>query len=166
MQGAKAAPFEKETKMTHETLNLNRNQIRTIKKLAAEGDAGYQAALGCVYHARQDYKEAMNWHRRAAAQGHAEAQTNIGMLYMDGEGVEQDHAEAAKWFLLGAEQGDRRAQNNLGAFYMNGTGVERDLQKSMEWLKKAAVQGHTGAAANIDMLRCPGCGKFHPNTTH
>jgi hypothetical protein len=46
----------------------------------------------------------------AAAQGYAEAQYNMGVMYRDGEGVSQDYAEAAKWFRKAAEQGDANAE--------------------------------------------------------
>ena len=43
--------------------------------------------------------------RKAAEQGIAEAQSNLGLMYSDGLGVKQDYTEAAKWFRKAAEQG-------------------------------------------------------------
>jgi hypothetical protein len=45
---------------------------------------------------RQDHAEAVKWYRLAADQGHATAQSNLGVKYENGEGVRQDHAEAVK----------------------------------------------------------------------
>jgi TPR repeat protein len=36
---------------------------------------------------RQDYIEAANWFRKAADQGNADAQTSLGVLYVNGQGV-------------------------------------------------------------------------------
>jgi TPR repeat protein len=45
----------------------------------------------------QDDAEAVKWYRKAAEQGDANAQYNLGQGYGDGQGVPQDHAEAVKW---------------------------------------------------------------------
>ena len=54
----------------------------------------------------QDYAEAVKWYRKAADQGDAFAQYNLGVMYDNGEGVPQDQAEAVKWYRKAAEQGD------------------------------------------------------------
>jgi hypothetical protein len=48
--------------------------------------------------------EAAGWFRRAAQQGHGEAQLKLGLLYERGEGVGQSFARAAHWYRLAAEQ--------------------------------------------------------------
>jgi TPR repeat protein len=52
----------------------------------------------------QDYAEAVNWYRKAAAQGIAAAQNNLGVCYEKGLGVPKNQAEADKWFRKAAEQ--------------------------------------------------------------
>ena len=44
-------------------------------------------------------------YRKAAEQGDAAAQNNLGFMYINGEGVPQDYQEALKWYSLAAEQG-------------------------------------------------------------
>ena len=56
----------------------------------------------------------MVWYRKAAEQGLARAQCNLGICYDDGTGVPQDTAQAAAWYRKAAEQGLARAQCNLG----------------------------------------------------
>jgi TPR repeat protein len=58
----------------------------------------------------QDYAEAAQWYRKAADQGNAEAQGNLGSLYEDGRGVPKDYAEATKWYHKAADQGNQHAQ--------------------------------------------------------
>ena len=48
----------------------------------------------------QDYAEAARWYRKAAEQGNAIAQTNLGTMYFQGQGVPQDYAEAVRWCNL------------------------------------------------------------------
>ena len=52
----------------------------------------------------QDYAAAVKWYRRAAEQGHASAQFNLGVMYDGGQGVLQDYAAAVKWYRRAAEQ--------------------------------------------------------------
>ena len=94
-------------------------------------------------------KEAVKWSRKAAEQGDAEAQFNLGIMYHNGQGVPQDHAEAARWYRKAAEQGDADAQFNLGLMYHNGQGVPQDHAEAARWSRKAAEQGHAGAQFNL-----------------
>jgi len=66
------------------------------------------------------------WFLKAAEQGDAEAQKNLGRMYFKGEGVTRDYAEAEKWYRKSAEQGNSIAQKNLGMMYFKGEGVTQD----------------------------------------
>ena len=57
-----------------------------------------------------------------AAQGDAQAQHNLGVLYAEGRGVPQDHVMARQWYEQAAAQGVAKAQNNLGMLYRDGQG--------------------------------------------
>jgi len=58
----------------------------------------------------KDDAEAARWYRKAADQGNADAQTNLGIMYRDGRGVPQDQNEAALWFRKAAAQGNAKAR--------------------------------------------------------
>ena len=62
---------------------------------------------------QKDYSEAVKWYRKAAEQGHASAQCNLGYCYDIGQGVPQDYSEAVKWYRKAAEQGDEDAKEQL-----------------------------------------------------
>ncbi len=49
--------------------------------------------------------EAIKSITKAAEQGDATAQYNLGKMYFKGQGVTQDYKESAKWFTKAAEQG-------------------------------------------------------------
>ncbi len=72
---------------------------------------------------RGDHATAMRLWRPLAEQGDAAAQSLLGIMYYEGQGVPQDYAEAVKWYRLAAEQGNATAQNNLGGMYDNGRGA-------------------------------------------
>ncbi len=86
----------------------------------------------------QDYAQALIWYRKAAEQGYALAQRNLGSMYDQGQGVSQDNAQALIWYRKAAEQGDARAQGNLGVMYANGQGVPQDYVRAHMWFNLAA----------------------------
>ena len=71
----------------------------------------------------KDGKEAVVWFRRAADQGHAQAQFNLGLMYDEGEGVAKDGQEAVVWYRRAADQGLAQAQYNLELMYYQDEGV-------------------------------------------
>jgi len=82
---------------------------------------------------------------RAAIQGNADAQFNLGMLY-----ERHRYAEAAKWYREAADQGLEDAQFNLGLLYAKGQGVPRDDVQAYMWFELSAAQGDQSAANNRD----------------
>ena len=101
---------------------------------------------------KQDHSEAARWYRKAAEQGHAVAQYNLGVMYKNGQGVKQDHAEAVRWYRKAAEQGQADAQCSLGVMYLNGQGVRQDHAEAVRWYRKAAEQGLVYAVSALNRL--------------
>ena len=88
-------------------------------------------------------------YQKAAEQGNAEAQFNLGLCYKRGEGVTKDYAKAVFWYHKAAEQGYAKAQCNLGNSYYNGEGVTKNYAKAVYWYSKAANQGLATAQLNL-----------------
>ena len=57
--------------------------------------------------------EAVKWWRKAAEQGDALAQKNLGVMYVTGEGVPVNNVKAYMWWALAKAQGDEGAAGNL-----------------------------------------------------
>lgn len=87
-----------------------------------------------------------------ATKGSADAQYQLGSLYLAGKGTLQDFEEAAKWFKSAAEQNHAAAQYELGLLYHNGLGVDLDNEKSYMWLNLAAAAGIEQAAGARDKV--------------
>jgi TPR repeat protein len=88
----------------------------------------------------RDLERAATWHEKAASQGLANAQYQLGLLYERGEGVARDQSEAARWYLQAAEQGEIPAQARLGLMYLDGRGVAQDDVRAFAWLDLAAAK--------------------------
>ncbi|MFZ6743759.1 tetratricopeptide repeat protein [Undibacterium sp. JH2W] len=61
----------------------------------------------------KDDVQAVSWYRKAAEQGHAQAQSNLGLMYANGRGVQQDQELAYFWHLLARAGGNEDAQKNI-----------------------------------------------------
>jgi uncharacterized protein len=96
--------------------------------------------------------EAAKWFRKAADQGLAVAQSELGVSYRSGRGVTQDDAEAAKWFRKAADQGDDKGQYNLGLLYASGQGVPQDYVLAHMWFNLSAAQGNQLATYSRDFM--------------
>jgi TPR repeat protein len=106
----------------------------------------------------RDYKEAVQWYRKAAEQDYEGAQNNLAAMYEKGLGVPKDEHEALKWYRRAAEQGNVYAQHSLGSMYRDGRGGPRDHGEAAKWILKAAEQGHKGAFKDMGELHWKGSG--------
>jgi len=115
-----------------------------LRPLAEQGDALAQLLMATILDegklVPQDQVQALAWYRKAAAQGVAQAQNELGRALSNGS-LPRDDAQAVIWYRKAAEQGHSVAQLNLGIAYWNGTGVSRDHAEAVVWFRKAAEQG-------------------------
>ena len=73
-----------------------------------------------------------NWYLKAAEEGDAAAQNEVGDFYYNGrDGVEQSFEEAFKWWMKSAKQGFAEAQKNVGWCYFYGLGVKENKKESV-----------------------------------
>lgn len=101
---------------------------------------------------KKDLKQAVEWYRKAAEQGHSDAQYMLGRCYEEGmsfAGIKKDFEQAANWYRKAAEQGHASAQTVLGECYCDGMGVEEDVIQGIEWYRKAAEQNHLQALIKL-----------------
>jgi TPR repeat protein len=79
------------------------------------------------------------FHYAATNFGDANAQYNLGRLYLGGSpGVDRDTRQAARWLSLAADKGNPAAQALLGQMLFNGQeGVLRQRARGLMWLTLA-----------------------------
>ena len=130
-----------------------------IKQLEMKGsdqqdinDVAYQNSQGAFYYNEKNYAEAIEWYRKAAEQGDASGQANLGYMYSNGFGVAKDYAEAIKWYRKSAEQGDAVGQVNLGFMYRYGYGVKQDYTEAAKWYRKSAEQDNSVGQRNMGVI--------------
>lgn len=67
----------------------------------------YRSALS-----RQNFTDAVRIVQREAEQGDAEAQNNLGLLYINGQGVSKDEVEGLSLLMVAAKNGSKAAVQN------------------------------------------------------
>ena len=104
------------------------------------------------------FRKAAMYYRKAADQGDAWSQYNLGCLYDNGSGVPQSADEASLWYRKAAEQGDSQAQFVLGVRYARGYGVPKDVSQATFWYHQAAVRGHSRGQISLSKQYAKGEG--------
>jgi hypothetical protein len=107
---------------------------------------------GGNFYQEGDYAHALTAWQPLAAQGNAEAQNNLGLLYLDGKGVPRNLPEAVHYFQLSAAAGSALGQNNLGGLYRDGNGLARDFAKAVRWFAASASQGNSAGMYNLGLM--------------
>ena len=167
---------------------------KDLEKRAKGGDARAQFETGNYYFTglgvKTDHETAAEWYEMAMKQGHedaktkfyafyskilekaakngdAEAQFQVGNFYFTGATGKKDIETAAEWYEKGMSQGhegakekyysyysktleknskkDIEALYRIGCFYMDGGSVEKDMKKAIKLLLKADKDGHPEA---------------------
>ena len=126
-----------------------------IKALADAGNLHAVKYLGDLYFYgmggyKQDYAKALETYMTAAEQGDADAQAQIGRIYMDGLGVEQDAEKAMDWNMRAAEQGNAQGQEQIGKMYYLGIGMTKSTEEASRWFERARDSGSQWAAAMLE----------------
>ena len=93
--------------------------FKFLLPLAEQGYAEAKFNLGHMYSkgrgVKQDDFEAVNWYRKAAEQGDADAQAILGFLYLLGErGVQVNKSLAKEWFGKACDNGNQNGCEYYG----------------------------------------------------
>jgi hypothetical protein len=83
-------------------------------------------------------------YRKAADQGHSEAQYILGHCLFTGTGIDKDETAATVWWEKAA-QSNLNARTSLGLCYLNGRGVQKNHSKGIEYLRGSADDGDNWA---------------------
>lgn len=119
--------------------------IAALRRMAAQGNADAQFAVGESYRQEKADTEAAFWLHMAAEQQHCQAQRELGVVYANALGVVKDERQALYWYGKAAEQGDVAAQSALAVAYAYGRGVAIDYKQAIYWAQQAGEQGDVTA---------------------
>jgi len=137
-----------------------------LEKKAKNGEADAQFNAGNYHMLTKNYTQATFWFRKAAEQGHADAQHRLGSLYFAGQGVPKDVVESTKWLLAAAQQGHGQAQSDLALIsrllgeeevsaYWDSKAKEQHIRfwsnksEGVRWFRERAERGDAHAQYNL-----------------
>ncbi|MHA4836330.1 SPOR domain-containing protein [Sphingopyxis sp. MSC1_008] len=122
------------------------------RPLAIAGDADAQFNLGQAYKLGRgvpaDLVQAEAWYRRAAKQGHLQAEDNLGLVLF----TANRRAEAMPFIINSAARGEPRAQYVLGTAHFNGDLAPKDWPRAYALTKRASDAGLGIASARLAQL--------------
>jgi TPR repeat protein len=111
------------------------------------GSVEAQYDLGALYATGDwagptDAAAARDWYRRAAEQGQAGAQANLGGMFLDGKGGAVDVAEGLRWLEAAAAQDHAGALQRLAWVYTDGLAdVPADPARAAEYRRREEAAG-------------------------
>ncbi len=122
------------------------------RPLALAGDPDAQFNLGQAYKLGRgvpaDLAQAEGWYRRAAKQGHLQAEDNLGLVLFTANRRE----EAMPFIVRSAARGEPRAQYVLGTAHFNGDLAAQDWPRAYALTKRASDAGLGIASARLVQL--------------
>lgn len=125
-------------------------EVALIRHSAEDGSVSAQLMLGLAYRRGdgglpKDDSIATKWLEKAAVEGNAYAENELGAIYFEGDGVTRNPRLAADWWEKAARRGNVEAECKLGKMLMEGKEIPRDTERGRSWLEHAADEGNPQA---------------------
>lgn len=140
-----------------------KDAVNFYRQAAEQGHVKAQVRLGWLYFLKQegvdqDLVESTKWFLKAAENGDAGAQDELGDAYYNGRGTDENLAEAIKWYEKAAAQDNNFSQFSLGRIYYYGEGIKKEKGTAFSWYMKSAQGGNVYAKAMLGYMYQQGDG--------
>lgn len=128
-------------------VTLGYGDMAAIKQKAQAGDAAAQFALANGLASNSQSREALEWYRKAAEQGHVEATFKVGECLLFGawgigdQGVRANPTEGIRWTFRAATNHHAKACRNMARALREGIGVNSDPIEAYAWQQLSAEFG-------------------------
>ncbi len=113
-----------------------------LRHLSELGDPKALFQLGNLYYRPPpksgiaiNHKKAFQLFSEAANKGHIASQHNVGVLYLQGDGIEADPVKALAWFMIAAENGNKSAAKVVTRLKSSNSDIAA-LEKTKDQLLK------------------------------
>ncbi len=118
----------------------------------------YQALSGLYPVFTVDAAQAKRYLHQAAQLGHAQAQTELGIMYLQGKGVEQEIRLGLQYVQQAASQHNAQALNALAEVLEQGVALEANMDQAILYYQKAAALANADAYSHLGRLYTKGLG--------
>lgn len=130
--------------------------VSQVAVIDEDGKALFEA--GKAYYEAGVYDEALPIFEEMDQKGNVQASYMLGMMYLQGYGVETDLVRAKELLLKAAEGGDVQGMFRMGYELKHGTFGESDPESAANWYQKASALGYGSASNNLAFLYVDGVG--------
>ncbi len=90
----------------------------------------------------RDYAKAADWYTKAAKQGVALAQNNLGWMYHEGRGVARDDVRAYMWLNAASANGNKAAFKNLDL--LEDVMTSQQIEKAQSLTRRCIAKHYKG----------------------
>ncbi|ATO18711.1 hypothetical protein BS636_03050 [Acinetobacter sp. LoGeW2-3] len=137
--------------------------IQYLNQAVSKGSAEaawylYQALSGQYPVFAIDEDQAKRYLHQAAQLGHAQAQAQLGIMYLKGQDVAQGIALGLNYLKQAAEQKNAMAMNALGEAMEQGVGIDANMDQAIQLYRKAAAQVNADAYSHLGRVYTKGIG--------
>jgi uncharacterized protein len=126
--------------------------VKQWREPALKGDPDAQFNMGQAYKmgrgVKADLNVALDWYKKAAAQGHLQAADSYGhLLHYQGK-----IAEALPYLQASSDRGDPRAQYLLATELFNGNNISKDWVRAYALMTRASSAGMAPASRSLAQM--------------
>jgi TPR repeat protein len=126
--------------------------VKQWRDPALKGDADAQFNMGQAYKmgrgVKTDLNVALDWYKRAAAQGHLQAADSYGhLLHYQGK-----IPESLPYLQTSSDRGDPRAQYLLATELFNGVHIQKDWVRAYALMTRASSAGMSPASRSLSQM--------------
>jgi TPR repeat protein len=116
-----------------------------LQEAAALREPRAMDLLGTHFRKLRQFDQARKYYEDAAAEGYPLSLSNLGVLYMNGEGVQRSPEIAANLFKQSGEKGDPNGMFFYAGCLEEGLGLPKDTRAAAEWFRRSARAGNVRA---------------------
>lgn len=122
--------------------------------LAPLYDLGFEGDFdrGLAAYNDKDFRRALIEWLPLAKEEDPRAEYYIGVMFLNGMGVETNYEQGEIWLKLSANRDYTEAQFELGREYVSGIKLKQNVDQGIRWLLSAAKKGHAGAQFGYGLL--------------
>lgn len=108
-----------------------------------------QTNNACILIGQHKFSEAYPILLDAAKWHYSVAEHTLGLMFINGDGVEKNYKQASYWFARAAGAEYAPALYDLGAMYKNGEGIPYNINAAKDLYEKSARLGYTLAMKEL-----------------
>ena len=150
------------------------NKLLGSKTSQGQGNTSPQAGdeeynNGIKAYKESEYESAIQWYKKAAEKGHADAMFNLGNMYFkntlpyNSSDITYDithrdntthkrYVESYKWYKAAADLGNESGMYSVGVAYLEGYGVNIDRKEARKWFQKSLDNGCPEAKKALEIM--------------